>query len=266
MQRTFLTLFSCSLVFACSGLTAQEVGSKLDLEAVESVKEVVKDSSVLESPEEDVVEKVAMADQVAGGELDDQSESTVGELVDGPAIVSVNAQGELVGQTNATVNGESVPIEANVTLVSGGVLIGKAVANEDGSFSFPNVAPGDYNVFGCASSYCGQRSCTVVTTGDCCDVVNVQLDQQSVCGCSSGFVTAPAASFNNGAGGFASGTPFSSSTATSSFGGGGGGAGTAVGGGRLIGTRAFRLLAIGGIATAIAVGASDDDEDVSPSE
>ncbi|MDB2687738.1 hypothetical protein N9Y42_11065 [Mariniblastus sp.] len=45
-----------------------------------------------------------------------------------------------------------------------------------------------------------------------------------------------------------------------------GGAGSAAGGGGgLLGSRAFRLLAIGGVATAIAVGASDDD-DVSPSE
>ena len=280
MHRIALTLFSCSLVFSFGGLQAQEVASKNVKEVVEQTAELdnaldtadkaTADSSVLDGPEEDVVERVAMADRsVAAGEaaeeVDDQNETTVGEMFEGPAVVSVNAQGELIGMASADVSGESVPIEANISLVSGGVLIGKAVANEDGSFSFPNVLPGDYKVFGCASSYCGQRDCTVVSKGNCCDVVNVQLDQESVCGCDGGFASAPAASFGNNAGGFASGTSYSSGTSFGGGGFGGGGAGSAAGGGRLIGTRAFRLLAIGGIATAIAVGASDDD-DVSPSE
>ena len=244
---------------------------------------------------EDVVEKIAMVQQDADGELadgemadgemaddeladaemtDDESDATVGEVFADPAVVSVNPQGELVGNVSATVNGDLTPIEAKITLVSGGVLLGKTVALEDGSFSFPNIAPGNYQIFGCAASYCGQRSCNVVSTGDCCDVVNVRLDQQSVCGCDGGFANAPAASFNNGVGGFVdSGISYGNPAYSSGgggfggggFGGGGFGGGGAAGGGRLIGTRAFRLLAIGGIATAIAVGASDDD-DVSPSE
>ena len=282
MQRFALTLFSCSLVLAFSGLQAQEVDSKTNPEvakqiadaekAVDAVKQSAEDSSAPSRPEEDVVERVAMADQDEAAEVaDDQDEATVGELVEGPAVVSVNAQGELVGQANATVNGDSVPIEANITLVSGGVLLGKVVADENGSFSFSNVVPGSYEIFGCASSYCGQRACTVVSNGNCCDVVKVQLDQNSVCGCDGGFGSAPAASFDPGAGGLGAGSPAASGTGFggSSFGGGGfggGGAGGAAGGGRLLGTRAFRLLAVGGIATAIAVGASDDDDDVSPSE
>ena len=111
-------------------------------------------------------------------ESDDQSESTVGEVIGGPAVVSVNPQGELVGKVEATVNGDLVPIEANITLVSGGVLLGKTMADEDGSFSFPNITPGDYNIYGCASSFCGERACTVVSTGEF-DVVNVELDQLS---------------------------------------------------------------------------------------
>ena len=290
MQRIFLTLFSCSLVFAFSSLQAQELDSltnpkMADQEALEQAfaaeTEAEKDSLVLTNPEEDVVDKVAMAEvtedqdpdeETIGGLADDQDEETVGEITDGPAIVSVNAQGELVGQALASVGGELVPIEANITLVSGGVLQGKTFTSEDGSFSFPNVTPGDYNVYGCASSFCGERACTVVSSNDRFDVVDVELDQLSACRC-DGFASAPAASFNGAGGTFGSGTAFSSGTSFGGggfggggFGGGGGGGGVATGGGRLLGTRAFRLLAVGGIATAIAVGASDDDDDVSPTE
>ncbi|MDB2687739.1 hypothetical protein N9Y42_11070, partial [Mariniblastus sp.] len=202
----------------------------------------VTDMAVLDGPEEDVEEKIALidpsedvevaelpdelADELADDEevaeladelADDEGEATVGEVTEGPAIVKVNSQGELVGIASATINGDPVPIEANITLVSGGVLLGKTVADEDGSFSFPNVVPGDYNVYGCAASYCGQRSCTVVSSGDCLDAVPVELDQVSVCGC-DGYASAPAASFNGGVGGFGSGSSFSSG----GFGGGGG--------------------------------------------
>lgn len=266
MPRIILTLFSCFLVFAFSSLQAQEVDSKAVPKEVEQANGLDKaleaggveedDLSILDGKDEDAdaIEKVAVAE--------DEDEATAEEVAEGPAVVSVNAQGELVGMASATVNGDPVPIEANITLVSGGVLIGKVVADENGSFSFPNVLPGDYNVFGCAASYCGQRSCTVVSASECPDhVVNVELDQVSECGCNGGFASAPAASFDGGIGSGGSG-----------FGGGGfgggaaGGGGGAAGGGGLIGTRGFRLLAIGGVATAIAVGASSDSDDVSPSE
>ena len=294
MQRIILTLFSCSLVFALNSLQAQEVDSLTNpkmadqsaLEkAFEAEAEAAEDLLDLKTPVEGAVEKVAMAKQSGIADLaddvdeavaDDSDEDMVddldddidGELVDGPAVVSVNAQGELVGQAQATINGELVPIEANITLVSGGVLLGKTWTNEDGSFSFSNVTPGDYNIYGCASSYCGERACSVVSTQDSFEVVNVELDQLSACRC-NGFASAPAASFNGnaggfGGGGFGSGTGFGGGGG-GGFGGGGAAGGVATGGGRLIGSRAFRLLAVGGIATAIAVGASDDD-DFSPSE
>jgi len=149
----------------------------------------------------------------------------------GPAIVSVNEQGELVGRTSATVYGDEVPIEANVTLVSDGVLLAKTVANQDGSFSFPNIRPGEYNIYGCAASFCGDRACTVVNDSARFERVQVQLDQTSVCGCNTGYADAPATSFNGngfGVGSFSSG---------SSFGGGGfggaGGSSAGVGGGVL---------------------------------
>ena len=181
----------------------------------------------------------------------------------GPAVVSVNEQGELVGRTSAIINGGEVPIEANITLVSGGVLLAKTVANEDGSFSFPNIHPGDYNIYGCAASYCGDRACTVVTDSDRFEGVHVQMDQVSVCGCNAGYAEAPATSFSGGGGGFGSG--LGSGGFSSSGGGFGGGGGGAASGGGVLGSRGFRLLAVGGVATAIALGASDDDE-VSPSE
>ena len=162
----------------------------------------------------------------------------------------MNEQGELVGRTSAIINGSEVPIEANITLVSGGVLLAKTVANEDGSFSFPNIHPGDYNIYGCAASYCGDRACTVVTDSDRFEGVHVQMDQTSVCGCNAGYAEAPATSFSGGgfgSGGFSSG---------GGFGGGGGAAGSS----GVLGSRGFRLLAVGGVATAIALGASDDDE------
>ena len=203
------------------------------------------------------------------GDQEDEDEDE--EL--GPAVVSVNEQGELVGRTSAIVNGDEVPIEANITLVSGGVLLAKTVANEDGSFSFPNIHPGDYNIYGCAASYCGDRACTVVTDSDRFERVHVQMDQTSVCGCNAGYAEAPATSFSGGgfgSGGFSSGGGFGGGGFSSGggFGGGGGaasGGGGAASGGGVLGSRGFRLLAVGGVATAIALGASDDDE-VSPSE
>ena len=78
MQRIALTLFSCFLVSACSGLQAQEVDSETnpkmaDQTALEKAfateTEAATDSSVLASPEEDTGERVAMAEQVAEGRI-----------------------------------------------------------------------------------------------------------------------------------------------------------------------------------------------------
>jgi len=294
VQRITLTLFSCSLLLACSALQAQEVELKSASNATEQVADVAKtleteaeeettanESNAPTKLEEDAGERVALADKTEVAEeskdleeavddldedADDEGETTEGEIFEGPAVVAVNERGELVGRTTAVVNGDSTPIEANITLVSGGILIGKSVADEDGSFSFSNIMPGEYEIFGCAASYCGQRACNVVSEGDY-DVVQVRMDQSSVCGCNRGYASAPATSFDTGLGGFSGGSSFSSGASFGGGGFGGGGGGSAVGGGGgLLGSRGFRLLSVGGVATAIAVGSSDDDDDVSPSE
>ena len=257
MQHITFAVFLWALVFT-GHLNAQNVELSPSAEQTKETAEKVDASEgVLQAPAEQQGEKdkPSVEDDAQGNE----------EL--GPAIASVNEQGELVGRTSAVVNGDEVPIEANVTLVSGGVLLAKTVANEDGSFSFPNIHPGEYKIYGCASSFCGDRACTVVSDSARYERVQVQLDQTSVCGCNTGYAGAPVASFNGS--GFSGGVGSGSFSSGSSFTGGGfggaGGSSAAVGGGGVLGRRGFRLLAVGGIATAIALGASDDDE-VSPSE
>ena len=276
MQRTIFALLLWALVFS-GYLNAQDVelrpslqpnaetaeqvdppGNILSLrfteqdEAADAIADDVKTLAEDKSTVEDDAKEDLDAEDHEDGDHEDEDKDE--EL--GPAVVSVNEQGELVGRTSAIINGDEVPIEANITLVSGGVLLAKTVANEDGSFSFPNIHPGDYNIYGCAASYCGDRACTVVTDSDRFERVHVQMDQTSVCGCNAGYAEAPATSFSGG--GFGSG-------GFSSGGGGGGGGGGAAGSGGVLGSRGFRLLAVGGVATAIALGTSDDDE-VSPTE
>ena len=290
MQRTIFALLLWALVFS-GHLNAQDVelrpslqpnaetaeqvdppGNVLSLRSTEqdeAADAIADDAKALAEDkatvEDDAKEDLDVEDNEDGDHEDEDGDHEDGDQEDedeelGPAVVSVNEQGELVGRTSAIINGSEVPIEANITLVSGGVLLAKTVANEDGSFSFPNIHPGDYNIYGCAASYCGDRACTVVTDSDRFEGVHVQMDQTSVCGCNAGYAEAPATSFSGGgfgSGGFSSG---------GGFGGGGfGGGGGAAGSGGVLGSRGFRLLAVGGVATAIALGASDDDE-VSPSE
>ena len=287
MQRTIFALLFWALIFS-GYLNAQDVELRpslqpnaetaeqvdppenaLNLRSTEQdeaagaiaddVKTLAEDKSTVE---DDAKEDLDAEDHEDGDHEDEDKDEELG-----PAVVSVNEQGELVGRTSAIINGSEVPIEANITLVSGGVLLAKTVANEDGSFSFPNIHPGDYNIYGCAASYCGDRACTVVTDSDRFERVHVQMDQTSVCGCNAGYAEAPATSFSGGgfgSGGFSSGG-FSSGGGFGGGGGGFGGGGGAASGGGVLGSRGFRLLAVGGVATAIALGTSDDDE-VSPTE
>ena len=287
MQRTTFAVLFWAVIFA-GQLSAQDVELPSSVEPKAAAAEQVEQSaSVVEvsAGEQDKAidakaenMKALAEDETAAevGDLEEQEDEEQEAQKLGPAVVSVNEQGELVGQASAVINGDEVPIEANITLVSGGVLLAKTVANEDGSFSFPNIHPGDYNIYGCAASFCGDRACTVVTDSNRFERVQVQLDQTSVCGCNIGYAEAPATSFNGsglGSGGFGGGVGSGSSFGGGGFGGAGGGgfggaggAGGAGGGsGGLLGRRGFRLLTVGGVATAIALGASDDDE-VSPSE
>ena len=286
MQRTIFALLFWALIFS-GYLNAQDVELRPSLqpnaetaeqvdppenalnlrsteqdEAAGAIADDVKTLAEDKSTVEDDAKEDLDAEDHEDGDHEDEDKDKDEEL--GPAVVSVNEQGELVGRTSAIINGSEVPIEANITLVSGGVLLAKTVANEDGSFSFPNIHPGDYNIYGCAASYCGDRACTVVTDSGRFEGVHVQMDQVSVCGCNAGYAEAPATSFSGG--GFGSGGLGSGGLGSGGFGGGGfGGGGGAAGSGGVLGSRGFRLLAVGGVATAIALGASDDDE-VSPSE
>ena len=218
MQRTIFALLFWALIFS-GYLNAQDVELRpslqpnaetaeqvdppenaLNLRSTEQdeaagaiaddVKTLAEDKSTVE---DDAKEDLDAEDHEDGDHEDEDKDEELG-----PAVVSVNEQGELVGRTSAIVNGDEVPIEANITLVSGGVLLAKTVANEDGSFSFPNIHPGDYNIYGCAASYCGDRACTVVTDSDRFERVHVQMDQTSVCGCNAGYAEAPATSFSGG--------------------------------------------------------------------
>jgi len=274
MQRTTFAILFWAVIFT-GHLGAQDVELPSSVEPkAEAAEQVEQSASVVEVSAGEQEKAIDAKAENMKALAEDETAAEVGVLEEqeaeklGPAVVSVNEQGELVGRASAVINGDEVPIEANITLVSGGVLLAKTVANEDGSFSFPNIHPGDYNIYGCAASFCGDRACTVVTGSDRFERVQVQLDQTSVCGCNAGYAEAPATSFNGG--GFGGGAGSGALGSGSSFGGGGfggAGGGSAVGGGGggLLSRRGFRLLTVGGVATAIALGASDDDE-VSPSE
>ena len=226
-----------------------------DAETAGDLEDVVDD----ESSEEDLVEAIdSEANELTSDDETEDSDVEEEEEEEGPVFVSVDEDGRLIGLATATVAGEIVPIEANVSLVRDGVLLSKILADEDGSFAFQDVGPGDYNMFGSASSYCGQQALTVLPSNSCTvceESVGLQLSQGG--GCYSGLSGAPVASFSSNTGGFfSSGGGFV----------GGGGGGLVGGGGGAAGGTGLRLLAVGGVATAIAVGGSDDDDVVSPSE
>ena len=221
------------------------------------------------SDEEDVIQAIdseanEVTPELDEEELDEEEEELEEEEEEKPVFVSVDQDGRLIGLVTATVTGDLVPVEANVSLVRDGVLLSKIVADEDGAFAFPNVAPGEYNMYGAAGGYCGQQCFTVLPTSQectiCDDSLSLQLTQGG--GCYRGFGGAPASSFtsNSIGGGFVNGGGFVSGGGGGFFSGGGfaGGGGGAVAASRT----GLRLLAIGGIATAIAVG----DDDASPSE
>ena len=191
-------------------------------------------------------------DQLDEEQLD---EDETEERANTPISIRVNEDGEFVGQAMALVNGQWLPVEATIALVSDDVLLDKIIAEEDGSFSFPDIVPGSYRVYGTAASFCGQRVVTVVSESGCCDNVDLSLRQDSPGTCYSELGSAPAPTFSQGpslSGGFASG----------------GGGGFVAGGGNGVasGISGLRLLAVGGIVAAIAISDDDDDDVASPSE
>ena len=178
-----------------------------------------------------------------------------------PTSAILNADGELVGKAFAKVDGNDQPIEAKITLTKDGVVVKSVYAKEDGSFAFPSVEPGVYNMYGSAASYVGAAAVTVApATQSCgCQPVNLGLNTCSANSYST-FSSAPASACGGGCGGgrlfggfggggFGGGGLFS----------GGGGFGSGFGGGGLLGgsSRLLRLGAIGGI-VAIAVSSPDN--------
>ena len=251
-----------------------DVGEALD-SALDSEDSAMEDES--EMDETDVDESDEDEDEDYEGEdesgedesdEDEDHDDESDEYENAPVSIRVNENGEFIGQTQAFVSGNWLPVEANVALVSNGVLLSKIVADPDGSFSFQDIAPGSYTVYGTASSYCGQRAVTVLPERGCCncgdesrcDNVGVGLTQDSGGTCYSNLTSAPAATVSEATG-------FSGGFSSAPIAGGGGFAtgGGALGGGAGGGFSPLRILAVGGVATAIAVGSSDGDDDVSPS-
>ncbi len=250
----------------------EAVTEEADEVASEEEKMVEDDEVAVVADATDEREDVAVDEE--GEYLDEDLDEDESEEYDNtPVSIKLNEYGELVGQARASVSGNWLPVEANIAIVRDGILLNKIVAEEDGSFAFPDIAPGSYRVYGTASSFCGQRAVTVVSNTCCCDnncgktdcpgtdcqnslccgSVGLGLTQDSQGACYSGLGSAPAATFSEGVGfggGFSASAPISGG-----FAGGAGAAG---------GVSGLRLLAVGGIVTAIAVGDGDDDE-ASPS-
>jgi len=189
-----------------------------------------------------------------------------------PASVTLTADGELVGNAIASVDGDEQPVEAKITISKDGVVVDSIYADEDGSFAFPSVAPGVYNMYGAAANYAGAATVTVLPSSAAVSApMTLGLSTAttaatagyagfaqascsacapapvvSSCGCNTG-----GGLFGGSGGGLGGG----------GFGGGLGGGGFGGGGGGLLGSNALRFAAIGGIVAAIAI---DDDDDASP--
>ena len=182
-----------------------------------------------------------------------------------PLSIGLNENGELVGTSYVRVNNTVQPVEANITIVKDGVLVTRLYSDEDGSFAFPNIEPGQYNMYGSASAYAVNQPFTLYQQGSscsaCCDCMNLKLSHASSANYST-LSSAPATSFSGGFAAPVSGG-FAAPSGGAFFGGGGGGGFFSGGGGASF--NAGRLLRIGGIATAISLGVSGGD-DASPTE
>ena len=285
--NNYLLVFMFMLMLNCN-LNAQEASTEKPSEPKTVLADVLDDAGeeldkVLESSdatsededevdEDEVDEDEADEEDVAEDEADEElDEEETEEHDNAPISIRIDEDGKLVGQALAFVGGRWVPVEATMALVNDDVLLDKIVAEEDGSFSFPDIVPGSYKVYGTAASFCGQRAVTVLSESGCCDNVDLGLRQDSPGACYSELGSAPAATFSEApsfSGGFASGGPVGGGGGFATGGGGfatGGGGFVASGGaGVASGFPGLRLLAVGGIATAIAV--SDDDNVATPSE
>lgn len=186
-----------------------------------------------------------------------------------PASVTLTADGELVGNAIASVDGDKQPVEAKITISKDGVVVDSIYANEDGSFAFPSVAPGVYNMYGAAANYAGAATVTVLPSSAAVSAPMTLGLTTAPVAATAGYAGFAQASCNacapapvvsscgcNTCGGYGGGGLFSGGGGgLGGFGGGG------FGGGLLGGSSALRFAAIGGIVAAIAI---DDDDDASP--
>ncbi len=177
------------------------------------------------------------------GSLANAQETETENATPTPVKMTLDAGGNLTGKVFADVDGEQQPVEAKLTLIREGVTVKSVYADEQGSFSFGNVAPGKYAVSGSAANYVGLSPVTVVAPA-------------------AAPALAPAANnFVLSSPSYGSYAPSAScSTCSGGYGGGGFGGNRFLGGNR----RLLKLGLIGGI-VGIAV-SGDDDEEMSPIE
>lgn len=250
--KNYLLLFIFMFTLNCN-VNGQEVSTEESSAPKTVLADTIDDAGDVDEPDAD--ETVGDADEESNAEETKEHENT-------PVTIQVNAEGQLVGQTMALVNDQWLPVEATIALISDNVLLDKVVADEDGSFSFSDVVPGSYKVCGTAASYCGNRAVTVLSECGCGDRVDLSLRQDPAGACYAELPSAPAATFSQGpsfGGGFAGG-----GSGTGGGFAGGGGFVASGGSGVASGLSGLRVLAVGGIVTAIAV--SDNDDVATPSE
>lgn len=178
--------------------------------------------------------------------------------------ISLDSDGQFVGK--AFVAGEDTPVEAKITMAKDGVVVDTVKAKEDGSFSFANLEPGTYNMYGTSANYVGAQTIDVLPySGGGCSSCDMGMNTYSTASYDT-YASAPVSACSScspcggcgggrlfggrllGGGGFGGGGGL--------FGGGGGGLFGGGGGGLLGGSRLLRLGAIGGV---IAIATSSPD-------
>ena len=169
------------------------------------------------------------------------------------SVATLDADGNLVGKVFAKEEGDTAPLSGSVTLSREGVVIDTVKADEDGVFSFANVEPGAYTMYGTAPGYVGSQTYDIGGYSDAgYSTADLGLSAYSPAASYESYSAAPCSSC-------------ASSCSTCGAGGGGfGGGGGGLGGGGLLGPRPLLRLGLIGGAVGIAVGVSGDDDDASP--
>ena len=181
------------------------------------------------------------------------------KAVEKASKVKLSEKGALEGKAFRT-DSTKVPSDVKVTLSSEGKVVASVAADEEGNFSFANVAPGAYQILGSSDGFVGSQSFDVVdysspVVGSPCSV--------GMCGATSDIVydsyaSEPVASFSSSCGACSS----PCNTCGGGLGGGsfGGRLGGRLGGGLLSNGR-IGLVGLAGLA---GLAGSDDGDDVSP--